>query len=88
LLSWGCRGMSIFARRLEERKPLSVNLELVRDGTEMTGLFEDLRYGLRPLCKSSGFTIVVVVTLALGIGATTTVFSDAARKRPHCDIFR
>jgi hypothetical protein len=50
----------------------------------MTGLFQDLGYGLRALCKSSGFTIVVVVTL----GATTTVFSDAARKRPHCDIFR
>jgi len=80
--------MSIFARRVEEPKPLSVNLELVRDRTEMTGLFEDLRFGLRPLCKPSGFTIVVVVTLALGIGATTTIFSHAARKRPHCDIFR
>ena len=41
----------------------------------MSTLIQDLKYGLRVLAKNPGFTAVVVITLALGIGATSALFT-------------
>ena len=60
----------------------------------MRTLWQDLRYAARMLAKKPGFTLIAVLTLALGIGASTAIFGAVnpilfeSLPYPHADRLR
>jgi len=75
LTAWSIRHVFI-----SRHAPINRHASIARQatfpgGTAVNELFRDIRYGLRGLRRQPAYTVLAVVTLALGVGATTVMFT-------------
>jgi predicted permease len=72
LCTWGRAGKAVRKNKVQSTK---YKVQGTKTGSIMDTFFKDLRYGFRSLRKRPGFAAIAIITLALGIGANTAIFT-------------